>query len=296
MVQTNLKHILIQKILSLPIRGNGFLGLGLAKVLFPKIVGTIRVPTLHGFDIYVHGKSDAIIEQTVYYTGTYEKGTIHVMTQLLKEGDVFVDAGANIGLMSMVAATCVGPTGMVYAFEPFPLIVDRLKANIRLNHFSNIRIYPVALAAAAGEALLYPDRSLNPGASSLVNRSQGTEPITIRKEMLDTYFAAGHEITLIKIDVEGYELEVLKGGSQILKSPKAPALIVECSIDRENFDYNATDLFDYIKGINDYRVFKLKRGKGHISTLIEVNTAAELPLHDNLFCLRPSHLKMVTHD
>lgn len=296
MVQTNLKHILIQKILSLPMRGNGFLGLKLAKVLFPKIVGTVQVPTLHGFDILIHGKSDAIIERTIYYTGTYEKGTIHLMKQLLKEGDVFIDAGANIGLMSMVAATSVGPTGMVYAFEPFPLIFNRLVANIRLNHFRNIITYPVALASVSGEALLYPDSALNPGASSLINRAQNVEPISIRKEVLDVYFAKQKEISLIKIDVEGYELEVLKGATHLLKSAKAPALIVECSSDRENFNYSATELFEFIQGINDYKVFKLKRGKAHISGLVEVKTAAELPLHDNLFCLRPFHLNMVRHD
>jgi FkbM family methyltransferase len=293
-VLTNLKHRLIQRVWSLPIRGNGFFALKLAKVLFPQIRDDIRVSTLDGFDIIVHGKADAIIEQSVYYTGTYEKGTIHLMKQLLKEGDVFIDAGANIGLMSMVAATCVGQGGSVHAFEPFPLIYDRMLHNIHLNQFTNIKTYQMALAAAAGEAYLYPDHSHNPGASSLIDRSHGTTPIAIRTGTLDTYFSGAEKIALIKIDVEGYEGEVLKGATRLLSMPEAPALIVECSSDRENYHYSSSGLFEYIKGINHYRVFKLKRGKGHIAALVEVKTPADLPVHDNLYCFLPHHFHLVS--
>lgn len=282
--------------LSLPVRGNGFAAKLLARMLFPAIRDTVKVSTLYGFEIWVHGNDDVIIERSVYDTGTYEKGTIRVIQQLLKEGDVFVDAGANIGVMSLVASTCVGKTGKIHAFEPFPKIYDRLVANISLNQFTNICVYQLALASVSGEAFLYPDTHHNPGASSLVNPNIGVQPLTVQKQTLDALLNLNEKIALIKIDVEGYEMEVLKGAETILSKPEAPALIVECSTERENYGYCAGDLYEFIKKINHYRIFKLKRGKTHISELVEIKTPADLPQHDNIFCLLPQHVLMVKHD
>ncbi len=295
MVQTNPKHILVQRILSLPFRGNGFAGMLVAKILFRAIRDTIRVKTLYGFDIMVHGNEDAIIERSVYYTGTYEKGTIHLLQQLLAKGDVFVDAGANIGLMSFVAAQAVGSSGHVHAFEPSPEMYARFKENMLLNGFENITVYPVALAAEAGEALLYPDNAHNPGASSLINNQGHVKPIAVKKQTLDEY-TIHSPVVVLKVDVEGYEMEVLKGAEQLLSRNDAPALIVECSTQRENHGYNADELYEFIRGINQYRIFKLKRGKGHISALVEIKTTTDLPVHDNLFCLMPAQLKKIKHE
>jgi hypothetical protein len=91
-------------------------------------------------------------------------------------------------------------------------------------------------------------------------------------------------------------MEVLKGAIQLLSHPEAPALIVECSSVRNNFGYQASDLFDFIQTQNHYRIFKLKRGKAHPSQLLEVTSHSDLPLHDNLFCLLPHHLSRVLND
>jgi FkbM family methyltransferase len=290
--QTNIKHIIIQRLLSMPFRGSGFIGMSLANLIFPKLTTQKQVSTLYGFDIIVHGQDDGMIERTIYYTGTYEKGTLHLLGLLLGKGSVFVDAGANIGLMSLFAAQRVGPLGCVHAFEPFPKIFNRLQANILLNHYTNIKTYPLALASDDGNAFLYPDTNNNPGASSLIKRPSSKNGIAVEKKTADQMLN-GTSIDVFKIDVEGYEMEVLKGASQLLNGNNAPALIVECSNERENFGYTSEDLFNFIRTVNRYRIFKLKRGKRYISQLVEIQSATDLPEHDNLFCMLPHHLNRV---
>ena len=95
-----------------------------------------------------------------------------------------------------------------------------------------------------------------------------------------------HHVNLLKVDVEGYELEVLKGFDTFLKRADAPTLIVECSNERSNFNSSTGDLFDYIRQINEYKIYKLEKGKRLISKLVEVKTKEELPEHDNIFCMK----------
>jgi FkbM family methyltransferase len=291
--QTNIKHKLVQFILNLPIRGKGMLAMGLARLLFPKLSGEKQIPTLYGFDLILQGTDDVIIERSVYYTGTYEKGTLHVIGLLLQPGSVFIDAGANIGLMSLYAASKVGKQGKVFAFEPFPKIYDRLLANIKLNEFNQIQSFPVALGSKAGEGLLYPNTKYNPGASSLIQTNAGGDGVRVPVDVLDKIVSDNQLVDVLKIDVEGFELEVLKGAQSLLKRETAPALIVECSAIRENYGYTTDELFNFITTINRYQIYTLKRGKGSVSALQGVKHAEDLPDHDNLFCLLPHHLNRV---
>ncbi|MGC4085037.1 MAG: FkbM family methyltransferase [Vicinamibacterales bacterium] len=71
----------------------------------------------------------------------------------LKPGDVVVDVGANVGLYSVVCATCVGDTGTVIALEPSPRIANFLRGNVAVNRLSNVRVLNVAVGDADGEDL-----------------------------------------------------------------------------------------------------------------------------------------------
>jgi FkbM family methyltransferase len=229
----------------------------------------------------------------VYYSGTYEKGTLHVLGLLLQPGSVMIDAGANIGLMSLYAATKVGKQGKVFAFEPFPQIFDRLLANIQLNSLSQIQAFSIALGYKAGEGELFPNTQHNPGASSLIQTIHGGDGVKVPIRLLDEIVGDDQPVDVLKIDVEGFELEVLRGAQSLLKRKLAPALIVECSALRENYGYTTDELFNFITTINRYQIYTLKKGKGSVSALEEVKRSEDLPDHDNLFCLLPYHLKTV---
>ncbi len=89
---------------------------------------------------------------------------------------------------------------------------------------------------------------------------------------------------VLKIDVEGYELEVLKGGKNLLENSNAPDICIEYSINHPQFGGSSSEVFRFIKDINKYRVYKLKYRREIPSKLVEIHTEQDLPRADNLFC------------
>ncbi len=111
---------------------------------------------------------------------------------------------------------------------------------------------------------------------------------------LSNFFNSNERINLIKIDIEGYELEALKGAEEILSSNNPPMLIVECSELRENtHGFKTSDLYDFLAGLKQYRLFKSKSGKGRVSRLGEIINQSEMPQHDNIYCFTNNHLKKI---
>src|SRR5947208_17148786 len=87
----------------------------IARVLIPRPRGPLTVRTVFGCSLVVDASLDRGVEREVYYHGTYEAGTLNVLEKVLRPGDIFLDVGANIGLMSLVASRLVGLHGRVYA-------------------------------------------------------------------------------------------------------------------------------------------------------------------------------------
>ncbi|MCK6648305.1 MAG: FkbM family methyltransferase, partial [Bacteroidia bacterium] len=107
-------------------------------------------------------------------------------------------------------------------------------------------------------------------------------------------FELKKDIRMIKIDVEGFELEVLKGADEILMQNDSPILIVECSETRENtFGADVGLIYDQLKN-NHYRLYKSKGGKERVSKLVEIISKSDLPKHDNIYCFKNIHLHSVS--
>ena len=96
---------------------------------------------------------------------------------------------------------------------------------------------------------------------------------------------------LVKMDIEGYELEALKGMGSMLQGPDRPILMIECSSDRVNSHGSGTlAIYEYLEAIGGYRYFKPSKGKERPSRLMKLHSHEDFPSHDNVFFLTEEHM------
>ncbi|MEK7451566.1 MAG: FkbM family methyltransferase [Patescibacteria group bacterium] len=147
-----------------------------------------------------------------YWLGSYENEKVKIFKKFVKKGRVVFDIGANVGYYSLLAANLVGPSGKVFAFEPLRSNFEHLKKNADINFYRNIFPFEVAVSDKSGSALLAFTSSLQSGLAENGN-------IKVKTIGLDDWVDGGNLLMpdLLKIDVEGAELSVLKGALNILK-------------------------------------------------------------------------------
>lgn len=200
-----------------PHPGRGILA-RLAYWLYPNDIVAEIVP---GIKIKVRLDSD---QDLSYWTHQHERhDESEVFLSYLQEGMTVMDIGANVGVYALRFARKVGPNGKVYAFEPVPEIFTRLQENITLNNTSNIIPVPIALSDRSGKAKM----SVAEGLSSLFHHLTN-QFVEVRLMTLDE-FISEHQIDrvdAIKLDVEGAELQVIRGADQTIRHFK-PVMMVE---------------------------------------------------------------------
>ena len=152
------------------------------------------------------------------YFGLHEIADMALIAHLLRPGDVFVDGGANVGSYTVLAGAVAGAT--VHAFEPAAETVPKLRANIDANGL-DAQIHQVALGAAAGKA------RFTRGQDS-INRLEDTGEVEVDVAPLDQFSLSP---TAIKLDLEGGELDALRGASATLAEPGLLAVEVETVAD-----------------------------------------------------------------
>ena len=141
----------------------------------------------------------------------------------LRAGSVFVDIGANIGYYTLIASKLVGSQGRIYSIKPVPSTATILKANVKLNNCLNVSVYEVAIWSSKGTLTL---RIPGPW-YGLVSVSRYGVSLVANSTTLDELLKSEASIDCIEIDVEGAELEVLRGAKDVLKRTKY--LVVEVS-------------------------------------------------------------------
>jgi len=160
--------------------------------------------------------------------GELEPGTRAVAEKILDEGNCVIDVGANVGLMTVPLARKVGPKGFVFAMEPVPRAYDLLNENVLLNGLSKrVDIFKLAIGCCKKNAKMNIVKTI--GHCSLVDLCDENiiEKIDVEVVSLDEIIPVGQKINLVKIDVEGYEIEVLNGMGRVLSENPDIALIVE---------------------------------------------------------------------
>jgi FkbM family methyltransferase len=175
--------------------------------------------------------TDSALSRAIF-RGNFELLERQFVNRFLKSGDNFVDAGANVGLFTLIAARCIGPHGSVHSFEPCRRTWQRLQENVSLNGFTNVTAHQVALSESRSRVPLYVSTN---GADALNSLGQGMLNSQATHEMVNTetldHFAESSgladRLVLIKIDVEGWETFAIRGGTHLLNRPATPTLIVE---------------------------------------------------------------------
>jgi FkbM family methyltransferase len=164
-----------------------------------------------------------------YGLGTNERPVQEELARHLHPGDIFFDIGANVGFFTVIGAKLVGPTGRVFAFEPAPANADRVRHNVALNSFANVTLLEKAVAQHAGQAeLLVTSYSGGAALASVGTLGDVQERIAVEVVSIDELIAQGalQPPTFVKIDVEGAELDVLRGMVDTLATHK-PLIIYE---------------------------------------------------------------------
>lgn len=159
--------------------------------------------------------------------GTWEPNVSQVVADVIKKGMTVIDVGAHIGYYSLYFAKCVGPTGRVFSFEPVPENLALLSKNIQLNKIRWIEAFPNAVYSCTKDiSFAVPSESENSGEGSL-SLDRGGRKILVHAVSLDSFCSSLDVLpNLIKLDVEGAELEVLLGAKNTIDRCR-PKLLIE---------------------------------------------------------------------
>lgn len=196
---------------------------------------------IQGSKMYVGVKGESYaMEKTFegYASGKiYEKETTEIFKKVVKEGDIVIDAGANIGYFSLLAARLVGPSGKVFAFEPEPKNYYYLQKNIKLNNYNQVSAFQKAVSDRNGKTKLYicdydtGHHTINQyNGVEAYSRGRRTEEHSIEIETvtLDSFLEGKTDhIDIIKMDVEGAEALALAGMDRILRTNKDLKMFIE---------------------------------------------------------------------
>lgn len=167
------------------------------------------------------------VEGSVLFDGYFDEFVLDHVVKNIKQGDVFWDVGANVGLHSFTIKKLV-PTIECFAFEPFYKNFARLCTNQNLNPQLKINKYNLALADHAGIETLYTSEN-NAGRTSLTPLQNAT-PTEIHINTLtgdDLLHLGVPQPNIIKLDTEGTELAILQGFNKLLKDNKVRAILYE---------------------------------------------------------------------
>lgn len=226
------------------------------RTLPPKWVAT---DILQGQRLLWLDLEDAFVSRGCLMDG-YEPVESAFVRANLREGDVFLDIGANIGWFTMLASTIVGGSGHIHSFEPRKPTVDYLRRSVQANALSDlISVHDVGLADRNGEwHLAWAKGTSNPGSSCLMEDAGGANLNTIAITLQALDDLAIDKVDFIKIDIEGAEMLAMNGGSQTIARNR-PVVMSELHPKQLHLVSRASSA-DYIGWFKrqGYRVFLLE--------------------------------------
>ena len=157
-----------------------------------------------------------------------EPELLYALRQEIDEGMVCMDLGANIGYVTLLMAEKVGPKGRIYAIEPDPANIEVLELNIARNHYiDTVDVFPMGISNRNGHMRFYIGRCSNLGGmAETKNTRKDVKPIKVKVATLTEFCRKRDVPQLIKMDIEGHEVEVLEGMYDLVKGKKFPCKII----------------------------------------------------------------------
>ncbi|MDQ7001998.1 MAG: FkbM family methyltransferase [Ghiorsea sp.] len=239
------------------------------------------------FDLDIH----ECVQKAIFCFHYFEPEDVAVFRKFIRPGCTVLDVGANIGQYALLAAKLMGDDGQVYAFEPSVDVRERLEKNIALNDFQHIEVLPCAVAATSGRMKFFAaNEEGNQGVGSLLPAEQSRSQIRTATGIdvdvvsLDDFCAARKllQVDFLKIDVEGYDLEVLKGAAKLMAANPDMVIMSEVEpINLAQFDLTAKDFYAEMKR-HGFHPWYAKRGQ--LTRLTEESP----PYHPNVYFLHES--------
>jgi FkbM family methyltransferase len=236
-------------------------------------------------DFRIYSRADDLIANDLYYSQAYENGELRLLKELIKRSRHMIDVGANTGIFSIFAAS-ISSDLEVLSFEPHPSNYKRLLKNVSINNLSNIKTYACAVGPTDSQIELTVPADLSISTTSSANdgftrnlHRQDYVRIPVRQIKLDDILATipVNADDIIKIDVEYYELEVLKGAAETLRT-KRPMVIIE--------------LLEYDSLVTQFPGMKNKISKNHSNEILEFLT--NLNYHG--YAIGPEGLQSISSD
>jgi FkbM family methyltransferase len=194
--------------------------------------------------------------------GTFRRDYDDVYAEIaaLEPGTAFIDIGANHGLFTLVAGKRVGPEGMVLSFEPDLTNFQYLVGNVHANRLTNVIPFNAAISQANGVARFRPGPTTHSGIGSLMTDGPSRVATMNFADNMALFCAlVGERRTVIKIDVEGHEGQVLNALADLLQGSKIEKLIVE--IDERNLNRHGSTVAELYDGLTAAG-FQGLRGRG----------------------------------
>lgn len=196
--------------------------------------------------------ADDVIREAIL-NGSFEQAERDFVKRFLQPGMTVLDVGAYHGLYTLTASLRVGKNGQVVAFEPSELQAKRLRRHLRLNRCKNVRTEKFALSSMEGDGDFFQVVGGAAGCSSLrsPNVSSRVRPMRVPVVTLDSYLQRNpllHPIDFIKADVEGGELELFKGATNLLQQKIRPVILSELQDIRTHpWGYKANETAEFLE-------------------------------------------------
>lgn len=221
----------------------------------------------NGAWLAVRPEEGLLVDETVGWTCFRERRwDPHVeacVRAMLRPGQTAIDVGANIGYFTAVLAQCVGPSGQVWSFEPVPETYELLTLCKSLNDFAQVRPMRVALGAANGSTEITYDRR-HSGIATMHPEQVAGDAQRVELRSLDTLISTGEverEPDLIKVDVEGHELDVLRGARNTIRTAR-PMIVFELNERTARVaGWTLAEAAELLRSLGDYS-FSLIDGEG----------------------------------
>ncbi|MDQ5957612.1 MAG: hypothetical protein QG614_587 [Patescibacteria group bacterium] len=200
------------------------------------------------------------VDNEIFLAGVYEPHFLSVIKEHLKEGGTYVDIGSNIGQHALFSSVVVGNTGKVIAFEPVKRIYEQFLKSVDINNFKNIILYNNGCGERVENLPIYSSNE-NAGASSVLSSDNKQKIGDIDIIVPDDILIKEDKISLIKIDVEGFELEVLQGLKNTISKFK-PIIFIEYSpyYYRMKDANKGKEIIQFLKSFN-YNIFDIENQK-----------------------------------